>query len=1025
MCVIVFMNKQVSGIMKNKFWLLSILLLFALCSYLFYYFYKSELNRKITEVCNYQKIQAKLAAKGFNELFEKWNNELFYLSKDEEIISVTNAGRSQLTTLQTVLADDIANITRVDKSGKIIFTVPYYPGAIGKDISKQKHIAKIISDHKPVVSDVFKSAQGYQTVAIHYPVFKNGKFEGTIGFSINFFITSRKILDEMKFGNAGYARMLSSEGIELYSSVGGYPGKSIYETTENSADLPEISKKMMAGEEGIVRYTTDSPGGKTNSVKKIAYLMPIWIDNTFWSIAIISSEDEITESLSVFMRNLIIVFCFVFTGGMLISYFGVKALFILKESESKRRAEEELQKSEERYRFISTTVSDYMFTSRVDKDGNLYHDWIGGAFESITGYSYDEYVAQGGWRGTLHPEDIPQDELDMAKLEKNEDTITEIRTLTKTGKTVWVRVYAHPIWDNSQNKLSGIYGAVQNINEKKRYEILQKAVYEISQASDEAATSQDLYRSVHDIVKTVMPAENFYIALHDTASNLIRFPYFVDENDPHPQSRTPGKGLTEYVLKKGDPLYYNNETNKELTATGAVELIGTMPLLWLGVPLKIENKIIGVMAVQQYSGDPSYGEMELQMLKYVSSQVARVIKRKNDEDELRKAKEKAEEMNRLKSNFLTNMSHELRTPLMGMLGFSELLSERLEGEEKEIAEMLNLSSKRLLRTLNAILNYSEIESDQLRVILRKTDLGELIGEQIKLFKIYAQQYGLSIRQIDGYPEKIFYTDERIVEEIVSNLLHNALKYTRKGGVTVSSRKMKDHVEIKVEDSGIGIPADKLEVIFEEFRQVSEGIGRNFEGTGLGLAIVKKYVHALGGSISVESKLDVGSAFTVSLPITEVKIESGLDSNPDIPATSGTPSELLNNEQKVNKENYKILLVEDDAINSMAIVAMLNRKYSVEAVNNASDAIARSRAIVFDLILMDINLGKGENGIEAVKEIRKNIRYENIPIVAMTAYAMKDDETEFLRSGFTHYISKPFGGKEITSMLETIMNNLKP
>jgi len=87
-----------------------------------------------------------------------------------------------------------------------------------------------------------------------------------------------------------------------------------------------------------------------------------------------------------------------------------------------------------------------------------------------------------------------------------------------------------------------------------------------------------------------MPAENFYIALHDTASNLIRFPYFVDENDPHPQSRTPGKGLTEYVLKKGDPLYYNNETNKELTATGAVELIGTMPLLWLGVPLKIENK---------------------------------------------------------------------------------------------------------------------------------------------------------------------------------------------------------------------------------------------------------------------------------------------------------------------------------------------------------------------------------------------------------------------------------------------------
>lgn len=245
-----------------------------------------------------------------------------------------------------------------------------------------------------------------------------------------------------------------------------------------------------------------------------------------------------------------------------------------------------------------------------------------------------------------------------------------------------------------------------------------------------------------------------------------------------------------------------------------------------------------------------------------------ITERKDYEISLMTAKERAEEINRLKSNFLANMSHELRTPLVGMLGFSELLYDEVEGQNRDYISMINKSGQRLLKTLNTLLSYSKIESEKL--VLNKTEISisNLLREEIKLFEILANQNGLFLNEQFSCPDILFVTDEKLLKEIIDNLLNNAIKFTNKGGITVKLDRSDTKIVIGVEDTGIGIPSDKLITIFEDFRQVSEGKGRNFEGTGLGLTIVKKYITALGGTIDVQSVLNGGSVFTLHLPLND-------------------------------------------------------------------------------------------------------------------------------------------------------------
>ncbi|MCH8326366.1 MAG: hybrid sensor histidine kinase/response regulator, partial [Bacteroidetes bacterium] len=257
-----------------------------------------------------------------------------------------------------------------------------------------------------------------------------------------------------------------------------------------------------------------------------------------------------------------------------------------------------------------------------------------------------------------------------------------------------------------------------------------------------------------------------------------------------------------------------------------------------------------------------------EVINYISirEDITESIKARND---LLEAKEKAEEANRIKSIFLANMSHELRTPMVGIIGFTEILEGEIENPElKEYATFIHEGANRLMESLNLILNLTKIEAEKISIDLSLIDVIKNIKKDVSTFDKIADKKNIYLKFESGIEQFETETDERMFDQIICNLVNNAVKFTEAGGVTVSVDKVKNnsYLKIKVKDTGIGIPKDKQEIIWEEFRQVSEGTSRKYEGTGLGLTITNNFVNQLGGEIKLESELGEGSTFIVLLPI---------------------------------------------------------------------------------------------------------------------------------------------------------------
>ncbi|WP_407931227.1 ATP-binding protein, partial [Ignavibacterium album] len=394
--------------------------------------------------------------------------------------------------------------------------------------------------------------------------------------------------------------------------------------------------------------------------------------------------------------------------------------------------------------------------------------------------------------------------------------------------------------------------------------------------------------------------------------------------------------------------------------------------------------------------------------------------RKRNERELREAKVKAEEMNKLKTSFLANMSHELRTPLVGILGFAELLRDNIaDTEMSQMASRIYSSGKRLLETLNSLLDLSRIEANKMELKSDFINVCRVVRENIMQFEALAKSKNLYLRAVIHDKELISFLDDRILHQILNNLVNNALKFTKSGGVTIFVEKEslddKNYVSIKVKDTGIGIPEESLPKIFEEFRQVSEGLDRKFDGTGLGLTLTKKFVELLGGTISVESKLNEGSVFIVRFPLEEKKADEKSDHYESEMNTES--SEILQ-----FKEALNILLVENDEASIEVTKLFLKDKFNVDISLNGEHALNLASLKKYDLILMDINLGKGISGIEVTQRIKQMSGYEKVPIIAMTAYAMVGDREEFFKAGCSHYLSKPFRKEQLLNVINDALSH---
>ncbi len=396
--------------------------------------------------------------------------------------------------------------------------------------------------------------------------------------------------------------------------------------------------------------------------------------------------------------------------------------------------------------------------------------------------------------------------------------------------------------------------------------------------------------------------------------------------------------------------------------------------------------------------------------------------RKMAETQLLAAKKKEEESSLMKSTLMMNMSHEVRTPMNAIIGFSTLIShESGESDIRYMAERIRISGDRLMKTLDDILELTQLQSGLETLELNEVNLELELAAIMQKFIPAAEQKNLKFR---------FHTDGKcyaninkpLFEKAVGELLNNAIKFTLAGGVDVELKHLLSEerriAEIRILDSGIGIAKEHHASIFESFRQVSGGYARSYEGSGLGLTIAKKIVELFSGDIRLESVPGAGSTFIIQLDCIDDVVK--YPNQPKISAVSG--------EVKAGKRNVKpkgkpvVLFVEDNDDNVYVTAQFCAEVCEIDSAATGKEALDKIYNRSYDLILMDIKLGLGINGLDVTRQIRANASYDHIPIVALTGLTAREDVNRLLSGGCDYYLGKPYNRPELVALIKKIFED---
>ncbi|MBT6716099.1 MAG: PAS domain S-box protein, partial [Nitrospina sp.] len=438
-------------------------------------------------------------------------------------------------------------------------------------------------------------------------------------------------------------------------------------------------------------------------------------------------------------------------------------------------------------------------------------------------------------------------------------------------------------------------------------------------------------------------------------------------------------------------------------------------------PILTQSKVAGVLeffSEDNFSPDTTERDQKfLEAVAQIGIQLGRVLERQKTQEELLKAKDIAESANQAKSEFLSRMSHELRTPMNAILGFTEVLEmdrdKTLSDRQKDNLGQVSSAGKHLLELINEVLDLARIESGDMELVLETVDMVSIVDDVLSIAQPLTDETGISL-ECQVVPEGRFFVevDPLRLKQVILNLLSNAIKYNDPNGSVVVSYKKQDDGKIRlgVRDTGHGIPDKKRDKLFKPFERL-DAHSELIEGTGIGLSISKQLIELMGGTIGFESTFDKGSFFYIDIPLSDKKPLT-LETKP---ALDSVPASLTGTHEKT------VLYIDDIPANILLVQDILSEQQQIKllSTSNALDGIKVARTEIPDLILMDIHM-PDVDGLTAFKKLQGIKETQNIPVIALTADAMKKDAKKALDMGFHSYITKPINIQKFIEAIDKVL-----